>query len=133
MGNLCQIQILARAGPVAPTHENQYIYIRFIVAEKKESIVESKLNPLNHLHPLITGVASTAIFDPNSLFHSHQLNKHFPILPGLPAGRRPPFNKGGRGGFLLLRYALCDFVVNLPDRPAPIDKDGLTGDEIRSL
>jgi hypothetical protein len=63
MGNFCQIQILARAGPVAPTHENQYIYIRFIVAEEKKSIIESKLNPLNHLHPLITGVAPPAVFD----------------------------------------------------------------------
>ncbi len=68
MVNLCQIQILARAGPVAPTHENQYIYIRFIVTEKKESIVESKLNPLNQFHPFITGIAPTAIFDSDFLF-----------------------------------------------------------------
>ena len=33
------------------------------MAEEKKSIVESKLNPLNHLDPFITRVASSAVFD----------------------------------------------------------------------
>jgi hypothetical protein len=71
MGNFCCIQIPACAGSVTSTDENQRIYIWFVMAEKKKSIVESKLNPLNHLHPFVTGVTSTAVFDPNLLpgFH----------------------------------------------------------------
>ena len=68
MGNFCCIQILACAGSVTSTHENQYLYIRFVMAEEKKSIVESELNPLNHLDPFITGVASSAVFDSDLFF-----------------------------------------------------------------
>jgi hypothetical protein len=38
------------------------------MAEEKKSIVESKLNPLNHLDPFITGVASSTVFDSDLFF-----------------------------------------------------------------
>jgi hypothetical protein len=69
MGDFCYIEILACAGSMTPTHENQGIYIYFVMAEKKKSVAEPKLNPLDYLHPFITGVASTAVFDSDSLFH----------------------------------------------------------------
>jgi len=118
MGNFCCIQILACAGSVTSTHENQYIYIRFVMAEEKKSIVESELNPLNHLDPFITGVASSTVFDPDSLLCTHL---------GL-------FGLSGFSGlscYYAMRHAPCSLLhAASPDRPAPIHINYLAGDEI---
>ena len=53
---------------MASAHENQSLYIWVVMAEEKELVVESELNPLDHLHSLITGVASSAVFDSNPFF-----------------------------------------------------------------
>jgi hypothetical protein len=67
------------------------------MAEEKKSIVESELNPLNHLDPFITGVASPAVFDSDLFLFTHL------GLFGL---------SGFSGSFSVftlctLRYALC--------------------------
>ena len=72
------------------THENQYIDIRFVMAEKKESIAESKLNSLHHLHPFVTRVAPSAVFNSDSQ-HAYSCVIAPHPLP-LPVGR----GEGGR-------------------------------------
>jgi hypothetical protein len=77
------------------------------------------LNPLDHLHPFVTGVAPTTVFDSDPFLYTHLGLSGFSGFYGLSL-------------FTLcaMRYALCDFLQQLPHRPAPVHINDLTRDEV---
>ena len=77
------ISVFSRTGTAATIDKKQPIQI-FSISEKEiESIHETGLQLPDHLHPVVRGIASPAIFHADPLFNSYFLFAGFHISPGL--------------------------------------------------